>query len=103
MDTAPADLAARTVDELFLQLICNDPDLLAAEFDAIIAVEWPAPPTKEGAPKVTSGPPARKPSNLLAWRADRLVSRPRHPGVGGWARQRSPPPPGTRIRRSKGR
>jgi hypothetical protein len=91
MDTAPADLAARIVDEQFLQLICGDPELLAAEFDAIIAAEWPAPPTDEGEPKATSGPPGGRARTLVAWPVDGLVTRPRHPGVGGWARQRSPP------------
>jgi hypothetical protein len=39
MPTTPAtgDTTARTVDEQFFDLICNDADLLAAEFDAIIA------------------------------------------------------------------
>ncbi len=41
---ATADTAGRTVDEQFLDLLCNDPGLLAAEFDAIIAAQWPDPP-----------------------------------------------------------
>jgi hypothetical protein len=46
MPTTPAigDTAARTVDEQFLALMCSDADLLRAEFDAIIAAEWPSPP-----------------------------------------------------------
>jgi len=35
---------ARSVDEQFLTLMCSDEDLLRAEFDAIIAGEWPSPP-----------------------------------------------------------
>ena len=30
----------------FVDLICNDPDLLRAEFDAIVADEWPGPPER---------------------------------------------------------
>jgi hypothetical protein len=36
--------AARTTDEQFLDLVCADDELLRAEFDAIIAAEWPTPP-----------------------------------------------------------
>jgi hypothetical protein len=59
MPSAPAtsDPAARTVDEQFLDLICNDPDLLAAEFDAIIAAEWPQPPPDRPARGAASGHP----------------------------------------------
>ncbi|HEY7271923.1 MAG TPA: hypothetical protein VH502_04245 [Actinoplanes sp.] len=46
MPTPPAtgNTTARTVDDQFLDLICSDADLLAAEFDAIIAAEWREPP-----------------------------------------------------------
>lgn len=80
------------LEEEFLELICSDDDLVAAEFEAIIAAEWPTPPPAR--------PPLRRPVDPTPtpgdrrWRQDssgRLASRPRHPGVGGWARQRSPP------------
>jgi hypothetical protein len=88
-DTGEA--ATRTVDEQFFDLVCGDADLLAAEFDAIVAAEWPTPPVdsfrrraaREGAVSGAGRHPAGP--------ADASVARPRQPGTGGWARQRSPP------------
>ena len=94
MPTTPAlaDTAARTVDEQFLGLICSDEDLLRAEFDAIIAAEWPSPPTTT--PR--RGAAHRHPASYTHGRGGAPVAgavpRPRHPGIGGWVRQRSPPP-----------
>jgi hypothetical protein len=92
MPTAPAtgDTTARTVDEQFLDLICSDADLLAAEFDAIIAAEWPEPPPDTPG-RGADGPPGRGAARRAAARVRDPVSRARHPGIGGWARQRSPP------------
>jgi hypothetical protein len=97
MPTTPAtpatgDPTARRIDEQFLDLICNDQDLLTAEFDAIIAAEWPNPPANPPGGAVGGRPPA---SGAARWETVRIrgaVCRPRHPGIGGWARQRSPPP-----------
>jgi hypothetical protein len=36
--------ATRSTDEQFLDLLLADEDLLRAEFDAIVAAEWPGPP-----------------------------------------------------------
>ena len=86
--TAPAD-AARSTAEQFLDVLLADEDLLRAEFDAIVAAEWPSPPPAE--------PRRRDPADRLPRRhrtrarAARLATRPRHPGVGAWARERSPP------------
>jgi hypothetical protein len=53
----------RTVDEQFLTLICSDEDLLRAEFDAIIAAEWPGPPTNNrAADPPTAALPAMPPA-----------------------------------------
>jgi hypothetical protein len=94
MPTTPAtgDTTARTVDEQFLDLICNDQDLLAAEFDAIIAAEWPNPPANPPGRGATGRHPTSRAARWLTARVRGAVSRPRHPGTGGWARQRSPPP-----------
>jgi len=81
-----------TLEEQFLELLCSDEDLVQAEFEAIIAAEWPSRPP--GRP-----PQYRPPGQPRTWPAGdscgtggmRLASRPRHPGIGGWARQRSPP------------
>lgn len=42
----------RRIDDEFLELVCSDEDLLAAEFEAIIAANWPGPPSApvRGAP-----------------------------------------------------
>ena len=95
--------STRTVDEQFLALICSDEDLLQAEFDAIIAAEWPSPPTTT--PR--RGPADRCPTGDTPGRAyagdSGPVARPRHPGIGGWVRQRSPPPRQPRTEDRKGR
>ena len=95
MPTTPAlaDTAAPTVDEQFLGLMCSDEDLLQAEFDAIIAAEWPSPPPTTTPRRGAAG---RHPASNTHRRGGapvaRAVARPRHPGIGGWDRQRSPPP-----------
>ena|SRR6478736_910455 len=95
MTTAP-DTTARNVDEQFLELICSDADLLKAEFDSIIAAEWsesPQPPADPGARGTAGGQPDSGLARPTDPDPDRdLVGQPRHPGLGGWARQRSPPP-----------
>jgi hypothetical protein len=94
MTTAPAtgDTTARTVGEQFLELICSDRDLLATEFDAIIAAEWHTPPADRPGCSAAGGHPGDRAAHRSVGPVRGLVSRPRHPGVGGWARQRSPPP-----------
>jgi hypothetical protein len=55
---APSDRS----DQQFLDLICYDQDLLEAEFDAIIAAEWPTPPADRAQHRLTGGPgPKRSP------------------------------------------
>jgi len=87
----PGDLTAGTVGDEFLDLICNDLELLRVEFEAIVAAEWPSPPKLSG-----RGPTRARPVNREAHRpvkgAHAAVSQPRRPGIGGSARQRSPPP-----------
>ncbi|MEP6650311.1 MAG: hypothetical protein ABJA74_10450, partial [Lapillicoccus sp.] len=79
-------------EEEFLAIVCADEDLLRAEFDAIIAAEWPSPPPDrpedDDAVQRSPGTARRQPSGGQA----RLPNRARHPGIGGWSRQRSPPP-----------
>lgn len=83
---------ARTIDEEFLELLCSDEELLRAEFEAIVAAEWPTPPMRPPRPSPAGRPPSPRPPTWWTRRSGRLASRPRHPGIGGWARQRSPPP-----------
>jgi len=40
-----AEESAPMADEQFLELLCTDPDWVRAEFDAIVAAEWPIPPS----------------------------------------------------------
>ncbi|HJQ01506.1 MAG TPA: hypothetical protein VJ851_07890 [Jatrophihabitans sp.] len=93
MPSAPATSGtpARSVDEQFVDLICRDADLLAAEFDAIIAAEWPDPPAGRPGSGAAGGHPGRRAAGRAAEPVRDLIDRPRHPGIGGWARQRSPP------------
>jgi hypothetical protein len=86
--------ATRSTDEQFLELLCADEDLLRAEFDAIIAAEWPGPPPAEPNGGRRSQPRPRSTRRRARARTAGLPSRPRHPGIGGWTRQRSPPRPG---------
>jgi hypothetical protein len=81
----------RSAEEEFLDLLLADDDLLRAEFDAIIAAEWPEPPADRPGSSVAGRPPGGGPSRRAADPVRGPVSRPRHPGIGGWARQRSPP------------
>jgi hypothetical protein len=89
---ADGSTATRGTDEQFLELVCADEDLLRAEFDTIIAAEWPSPPPAEpdrGADAERRPRRARQPREASA---AALPNRPRHPGIGGWTRPRSPPP-----------
>ena len=97
MPTTPAtgDTTARTVDEQFLDLICNDADLLAAEFDAIIAAEWPEPPPdrpgtrrRRRAPRQRRSPPRRRPCP----RPGLPATTPRHRRMGTAALTPAPTP-----------
>jgi hypothetical protein len=83
-------LGSSAVDEKLIDLICDDPDLLAAEFDALIAAEWPTPPVDRRRHAAACGLPDTGPPGAHG-AGRRPASRPRHPGIGGWARQRSPP------------
>jgi len=83
--------ATRSTDEQFLDLLLGDEDLLRAEFDAIIAAEWPGqPPDRPGrgarAERRPGGTRRRRP------RAAGFAGWPRPLRIGGWPRQRSPPP-----------
>jgi hypothetical protein len=82
--------AAPSVDEQFLDLVCDNTDLLGAEFDAIIAAEWPTRPVDRLGVLTACRHPG---DGAVRWVVDiaHVPTRPRHPGIGGWARQRSPP------------
>lgn len=85
MNETNAPRAELDRDQEFWDLIAADPELLRAEFDALIAANWPCDP----APPTPGPRPARPGRRRLAPRiaAPPAASRPAHPG----RRQRSPP------------
>ena len=97
------DASAQTVEEQFLALVCSDEDLPRAEFDAITAAEWSSPPANIPGRGAADGRPAGGAHRHAVARVAGPVARPRHPGIGGWARQRSPPPATARTLDRKGR
>lgn len=94
MSTTPLsdEEAATDLDEGLLALVCNDSELLAAEFDAIVAAEWDEPPGERPG-RGAAGRPRSRGAARRAPEPNRrpVLTRPRHPGIGGWSRQRSPP------------
>ncbi|HEY2199960.1 MAG TPA: hypothetical protein VGH69_20095 [Mycobacterium sp.] len=87
---APGETIVPSVDQQFLDIICSDADLLEAEFDAIIAAEWPSRPEDRGG----RGEAPREASRSLSRAAARdpgPLLRSRHSSIDRWARQRSPP------------
>ena len=99
MPTAPATggTTAQRVEEQFVDLVCNDPDLLAAEFDSIIAAEWAEPPADRPGRGAAGEHPVSGAGRRAAGSVRGPASQPRHPSIGGWSRQRSPPPPRQRT------
>jgi hypothetical protein len=90
---ADADSTTRGLDEQFLELIYADPDWVQAEFDEIVAAEWPSPPPAEpGRNEDRDGRPfqARPWSASSAWGypdGNTLLVESR------WVLPRSPPTP----------
>ncbi len=80
----------RSVEEQFLDLLLADDDLIQAEFNAIIAAEWPGPPPNLPRRRVRGGPdPGRRRRQRAT--ATKGPGAGRRPPVDGSARQRSPP------------
>jgi hypothetical protein len=72
----------------FLDLVYQDPDLVRAEFDALIAASWQSPPPPPAATPRPADRPAHWPS---APRPEPLPPHPRVPEGRRVTRQRSPP------------
>jgi len=89
----PPDSAddTRNAAEQFLDLLLADDDLLQAEFDAIIAAEWPGPPNLPR--RCVRGGPDRGRRRRHRATATKGPGAGRRSPVDGSARQRSPPPP----------
>jgi hypothetical protein len=89
----PAGARATEVSaqEEALGLLCADPELVQAEFEAIVAAEWPRPPEHRAAVPAQHRRPSGGPAPGRA-RVRYIVPSPDlHRGVDGWGRQRSPP------------
>lgn len=80
----------RTAEEQFLDLLLADDDLLQAEFDAIIAAEWPGPPPNLPGRRARAGPdPGSRRRHRVT--ATTGPGAGRRPPVDAMERQRSPP------------
>ena len=75
----------------FVDLVCADSALLHAEFEAIVAANFPTPPPADGLRRGGSGPPMRIPAGLtwpgVMYRNARDIAY----GIKGMRRERSPP------------
>jgi len=100
VQAAAADVASiageQVADEQFIDVLADllraDDELLRAEFDAIVAAQWPTSPPGRG----TAGPrPGGRPPGRPWSPEDRPGARPGRRGtaaVGPTTRERSPPP-----------
>ena len=96
MSIAPAtDDWHRNMPEEFLALVCNDPDLLRAEFDSIVADSWTDPPEEPPTKPPLDNPAARRPGKGSgrpeSARLRRPCVEPSGQGVSSRLSQRSPP------------
>lgn len=85
----PGDLARRHGDRQVV-LDCGDPQWVRAQFEAIVAAEWPQQPPRVRV-GIAEAPRAGRIPTAGAGVRTRLPHRVRAPGTDGWARQRSPP------------
>lgn len=81
----------RDVDSELCALICDEPDLLEREFEAIVTAEWPTPPVQSRSVATACEPPDGRAARWDHEPVTRPAHRPHRPGIGGWVRQRSPP------------
>jgi len=87
---AEAGATAAPTDDEFIDLICQDEELLRAEFDALIAASWltPPPPPPPPAPPRPTPPPDRRTGPVDAEEPAPLQGS---VPAARWNRQRSPP------------
>ena len=89
----PEATRATVTSELdeFLGLLCADEELLQAEFEAIVAAAWPLPPDRRAVVGRWHVGPTGGPAPSVVHVRDVQPAVDSRPGVGEWARQRSPP------------
>jgi len=88
-DAAPG---VATLTDEFVEVVCADPLLLRAEFDALVAASWdcvPRPPPRSTRTLVGVVDPGGDPRRIPL--AIRAVGRPRPPRIDAEVHQRSPP------------
>jgi len=85
-----ASSVEHSVDAQFLDILVSDAEFLRAEFDAIIATEWPDPPAPVSRRRPARNWPA--PQHRGRWPTDQSAPV-QVSSLGGeaWRRQRSPP------------
>ena len=89
LDTAPG---THTLTDGFADLVCADPLLLHAEFDALIAASWDSePPTPPTGTRTLVG--VVDPNHQRHWPppANHTIQRPTPPRTDTQVHQRSPP------------
>ncbi|CAN7246508.1 hypothetical protein LJR027_000922 [Terrabacter sp. LjRoot27] len=82
--------AAADVDEAFMALVCDDDELLRAEFDAIIGAGWPPVRPPDHPDRPSGGPPRRARREAGRRSATHRAVR-REVGPVARGRERSPP------------
>jgi len=81
---------AAPVEQAFIDLVCQDEQLLRAEFDALIAASWQTP--RGPVPPAPPRRPAPFDPRSSAPYDDSGPTPPRYvPDAGRWQRQRAPP------------
>lgn len=89
--TYPDDATTeRSSAEEFMDLVCADEDLLRAEFEAIVAAEFPPAPARPRLPSRPAHHPERHRAPSVAGPGTGPGGA-GCPGTGEWTRQRSPP------------
>ena len=91
--TAPALAAPEFVD-----LVCADSALLHAEFEAIVAANFPTPPPVDRPPRGEFDPPVRVPARLAWPDVDYRDNGNAAHTINPVCRQRSPPGTGVALR-----
>lgn len=77
--------------DTFLELLCGDEELLRAEFEDIVAHEWPRPPDRRAVVRIEHVGADGGPAPGCPRSEQRRQTGDRLDGVDAWARQRSPP------------
>jgi hypothetical protein len=78
--------------EDFLSIVLSDDELVRAEFDAIMAEQWPDQPPDQGDRSDREQRPTQPAHRFGGWARSPSSDRRRNDRMNRWRRQRSPPP-----------